>query len=100
MASWYDARLLAGSGPHETAVACLLSLLPDLTGTELLDIACGQGLATRALVDAGAARVTGIDSAAPMIDLARQRTDPAAPVRYLVDTPPARLRSPTVPSTV
>ena len=85
LASWYDERLLAGSGPHETAVACLLALLPDLTGTEVLDIACGQGLATRALVDAGAARVTGIDSAAPMIDLARQRTDPAAPVRYLVD---------------
>ncbi len=77
---------MAGSGPHETAVACLLGLLPDLTGAEVLDMACGQGLATRALAEAGATTsVIGVDSAAPMIDLARQRTDPAAPVSYVVD---------------
>lgn len=85
LASWYDSLLVAGSGPHETAVACLLGLVPDLTDADLLDVACGQGLATRALAEAGAATVTGVDAAAAMIDLARQRTDPAAPVTYLVD---------------
>jgi len=85
LASWYDSLLVAGSGPHETAVACLLRLLPDLTGARVLDVACGQGLATRALVEAGATSVTGVDSAEAMIDLARQRTDPAAPVSYVVD---------------
>jgi len=85
LASWYDSLLVARSGPHETAVACLLRLLPDLTGARVLDVACGQGLATRALVEAGATSVTGVDSAEAMIDLARQRTDPAAPVSYVVD---------------
>jgi 2-polyprenyl-3-methyl-5-hydroxy-6-metoxy-1,4-benzoquinol methylase len=37
----------------------------------VLEVACGQGLATRALVEAGATSVTGVDSAEPMIDLAR-----------------------------
>lgn len=48
-------------------------------------MACGQGLATRALVGAGATSVTGVVSAEPMIALARQRTEPAAPVSYVVD---------------
>lgn len=85
LARWYDSLIEAGSGPHETAVACLRSLLPGLAGARVLDVACGQGLATRALVDAGATSVIGVDSAAPMIELARQRTDPTAPVSYVVD---------------
>lgn len=99
LASWYDSLLVAGSGPHETAVACLLGLVPDLTDADLLDVACGQGLATRALAEAGAATVTGVDAAAAMIDLARQRTDPAAPVTYLVDDAPTWRRSTTAWST-
>lgn len=85
LAGWYDSLIEAGSGPHETAVACLGGLLPDLVGARVLDLACGQGLATRELVDAGATSVIGVDAAAPMIELARQRTDPAAPVSYVVD---------------
>lgn len=85
LAGWYDSLIQGGSGPHETAVACLRGLLPDLAGARVLDLACGQGLATRVLVDAGAMSVIGVDSAAPMIELARQRTDPAAPVSYAVD---------------
>jgi ubiquinone/menaquinone biosynthesis C-methylase UbiE len=85
LAGWYDSLIEAGSGPHETALGCLRGLLPDLDGARVLDLACGQGLATRVLVDAGATSVIGVDSAAPMIELARQRTDPAAPVTYVVD---------------
>jgi hypothetical protein len=28
IAAWYDDLIRAGSGPHETAVRCLLGLLP------------------------------------------------------------------------
>jgi hypothetical protein len=46
IATWYDELITAGSGPHETAVDCLLRLVPPLAGKDVLDIACGQGLAT------------------------------------------------------
>jgi hypothetical protein len=49
IATWYDAPIGAGSGPHLTATACLLRLVAQLTGADVLDLACGQGLATRAL---------------------------------------------------
>jgi SAM-dependent methyltransferase len=85
IASWYDELLAAGSGPHETAVAVLLKLVPDLTGADVLDVACGQGLPTRALVGAGAKWVVGVDSAPAMIDLARRRTADQLPVTWRVD---------------
>ena len=53
-AGWYDDLVVAGSGPHETAVDCLLRLLPPLAGAVVLDVGCGQGLATRAVATAGA----------------------------------------------
>lgn len=72
IAGWYDDLLRAGSGPHETAVECLLGLTPELAGADVLDLACGQGLATRALAAAGAARVVGVDTSTGMLDRARQ----------------------------
>ncbi len=45
-------------------------LVPPLEGTEVLDIACGQGLATRAR--AGARHVVGVDSSEEMVELARR----------------------------
>lgn len=94
LAGWYDSLLAAGSGPHETAVGCLLRLTPTLVGATVLDVACGQGLASRALVEAGATRVTGVDSAAGMLELARRHTDRAMPITYLLDdvTSLSRLR--------
>jgi hypothetical protein len=47
IAPWYDELVRGGSGPHETAAECLLGLLPALDGVSVLDVACGQGLATR-----------------------------------------------------
>jgi SAM-dependent methyltransferase len=76
IATWYDALLRAGSGPHETATACLLGLVPQPTGAEVLDLACGQGSATRALAGAGARRVVGVDASAAMIELARAHAVP------------------------
>jgi ubiquinone/menaquinone biosynthesis C-methylase UbiE len=76
IAGWYDELVEAGSGPHETAVECLLRLVPPLGGAHVLDVACGQGLATRALADAGAASVHGVDASEAMIELARRRARP------------------------
>jgi SAM-dependent methyltransferase len=70
IAGWYDELVEAGSGPHETALACTMALAGDVAGLRVLDIACGQGLATRALARAGA-RVTGIDATAGMLERAR-----------------------------
>lgn len=64
IAVWYDKLLVAGSGPHETAVGCLVRLLPPLDGAVVLDVACGQGLATRAVATAGAEMVIGADASA------------------------------------
>ncbi|HEX7132077.1 MAG TPA: hypothetical protein VF228_05845, partial [Iamia sp.] len=54
IADWYDDLVEAGSGPHELAVETLLGLVPPLDGLTVLDLGCGTGLATRALVAAGA----------------------------------------------
>jgi ubiquinone/menaquinone biosynthesis C-methylase UbiE len=71
IATWYDRLIERGSGPHETAVACTLNLTGDLAGQDVLDLACGQGLAARALARAGAASVLGVDASREMIDIAR-----------------------------
>jgi ubiquinone/menaquinone biosynthesis C-methylase UbiE len=71
IAGWYDDLIEAGSGPHEMAVETLLALVPPLAGLTVLDVACGTGLATRALATAGAETVTGTDSSAAMLDRAR-----------------------------
>jgi SAM-dependent methyltransferase len=85
LASWYDNLLEEGSGPHETAVASLLRLVPDLTGSRVLDVACGQGLATRALAERGARSVVGIDLSPEMIEIARRRTPEDRPITWRVD---------------
>lgn len=86
IAAWYDDLLSAGSGPHETAVSCLLELVPPLDGAVVLDLACGQGLATRALAEAGARRVIGVDLSGAMVERARlHASPPACDVSYVVD---------------
>lgn len=86
LASWYDELLAAGSGPHETALATLLRLVPDdLSGADVIDVACGQGLAARALAEAGAASVVGVDSAPAMLEIARERSAGDAPISWRLD---------------
>ena len=75
IAGWYDELVQAGSGPHETAVECTVRLVGDLTGQDVLDIACGQGHAARALARAGARSVTGVDSSPAMLALARRHEE-------------------------
>lgn len=86
IAGWYDGLIRGGSGAHETAGECLGRLLPALVGARVIDVACGQGLATRALAAAGAGQVVGVDSSAEMIDLARRHEGPVgSELVYVVD---------------
>jgi hypothetical protein len=47
IAGWYDALVTAGSGPHETATACLLRLAPLLAGLDAVDEPRASGLLAR-----------------------------------------------------
>jgi SAM-dependent methyltransferase len=86
IAAWYDRLVEGGSGPHETAVECLRGLLPRVDGAAVLDVGCGQGLATRAVSAAGAARVVGTDASAAMVSLARRHgAPPGCDLSYVVD---------------
>jgi ubiquinone/menaquinone biosynthesis C-methylase UbiE len=84
IAGWYDDLVTAGSGAHETALRSLLGVLPDLTGRAVLDLACGQGIVSRALAKAGVSRVVGVDSSEAMLDRARTHDVPAV-VTYALD---------------
>jgi SAM-dependent methyltransferase len=60
-------------------------LIPELDGSEVVDVACGQGIASRHLAGRGA-KVTAIDSSEAMIDIAKRHGTPTGPdIRYLID---------------
>src|SRR4051794_31580272 len=63
----------------------LMSLVGDLSGKNVLDVACGEGFYTRMLRHAGAARITGVDLSDGMIELARaqEQAEPLG-IEYLV----------------
>ncbi len=93
MASWYDEHLTVGSGPHELATTTTLQLVSEVDGQTVLDVACGQGMASRALADAGAGAVVGVDATAELLAIAESyekevplgiqyRIDDAAASRY------------------
>ncbi len=76
IAGWYDQLLVDGSGPHDLAIHTTLELLPRPLGAVVLDIACGQGLATRAIADEVArtgagAEVIGTDLTVELFERAR-----------------------------
>src|SRR4051812_47758188 len=84
VAQWYD-DLVGDEGSEFQrevifpGVARLLAPMPP--GEKVLDLACGQGAFSRMLAAKGA-RVTGVDAAAELIRLARERSDP--PIEYLI----------------
>src|SRR5580658_4009745 len=87
--SWQEAGEAWGSRAPDWAclyehysLDILLALLPRLgvgPGTSLLDVACGSGLAVR-VADGMGADVAGIDAAAELVAVARERT-PSADLR-------------------
>lgn len=75
----YDAeaaRLAAHmeSGPYNVLYErpATRALIGEVTGLDVLDVACGAGSMTRELLDAGA-HVTGCDASAGMLAIARER---------------------------
>ena len=61
---------------------CLLELLGDVAGRDVLDACCGNGFLARLLAARGA-RVTGLDLSPRLIQLARER-DPQVTIDYRV----------------
>ena len=88
IAGWYDQLLVDGSGPHELAIHTTLDLLPDPLGPEVLDIACGQGLATRAIatVAPDGTNVVGTDLTVELLERARSyEADAPLGITYRAD---------------
>ena len=102
VATDYDSFAEAYSAENEVSLlnACYerpaaLALAGDVAGRRILDAGCGSGPLSAALRDRGAV-VTGFDSSAGMLELARRRLGDAD--LHLADLA-ARCRSPTAPST-
>lgn len=74
IADWYDELVESGLLYQEQIVPTLLGLTGDVRHQRVLDVACGQGLATRELAQRGAT-VSGVDISPRMLELARRRED-------------------------
>ena len=83
VAEWYD-QLVGEEGSEfhrEVIFPGTLRLLALQPGEAVLDVACGQGAFCRLLHQRGA-KPTGVDAAASLINLARERSDNA--IKYFV----------------
>src|SRR5579859_3786355 len=67
---------------HDPIMPRFLKLLGDASGLLTLDAGCGEGYVSRILARHGA-RVTGIDIAGPLIEIARAK-DPEGRISYQV----------------
>lgn len=78
---------LAKEQPWRAAIEAytFLGLIGDPSGQEVIDLACGEGFYTRRVRQKGAARMTGIDLSARMIELARaQEAEQRLGIDYVV----------------
>lgn len=78
VASWYDGLVGEEGSEFQKHVVHpgVLRLLAAQPGERVLDVACGQGVLCRLLQQAGTAP-TGIDAAAELVRIARERSDPS-----------------------
>src|SRR3990172_8101428 len=73
VAGWYDSLLrMDGTYQKEVILPNLLRLMEIKKGDRVLDIACGQGFFSRALVEKGA-EVTGVDISPELIKFAKEK---------------------------
>lgn len=78
VAAWYDQLLSEGQGTYQQEVILpnLMRLLAVRPGERVLDLACGQGFFSAALVHAGAA-VVGVDLAPDLVAIAETKVPTA-----------------------
>ncbi len=76
VADWYDS-VVEGEGSYqkELILPNLLRLVAPAKGLKVLDLACGQGVFSRAMHEKGAI-VEGVDIGSELIDLARKNSSP------------------------
>ncbi len=70
IAAWYVESFMTGSPVHAIAMPALLELVGSVAGCKVCDLACGTGIAARALAARGA-HVRGIDLSVRLLDIAR-----------------------------
>lgn len=74
----YDLMVALNPGYHHHLHAAARDLLQRIDPTgPVLDLGCGSGASTRALLDAGARRIVGIDASEQMLSRARAKSWPA-----------------------
>ncbi|MAG13854.1 MAG: hypothetical protein CMN78_04595 [Spirochaetales bacterium] len=85
IAEWYDSQRSLISADRDVVFSTLVSMLGEITGKHICDLACGQGLLTHELASRGAS-VVGIDISDELIGIARrnEEMDPAG-VTYHID---------------
>jgi 2-polyprenyl-3-methyl-5-hydroxy-6-metoxy-1,4-benzoquinol methylase len=93
IAEWYDAGLQTGSPVHALAIPAMQRHCGDVTGQRVCDLACGQGILTRILAQAGAA-MTGIDLSPALLSIAR-RYEAASPLGIVYEQGDAQTLSDT-----
>lgn len=79
VADWYDAHLEHNDDTYHSKVIFpnLLRLIGDMSGTKILDLACGQGVFSRELRAKGAF-VTGVDLGKELIAIAETKNESIA----------------------
>ncbi len=82
VAEWYDQLVGEEGSEYQRHVVLpgILRMLAMQAGERALDVGCGQGVLCRILHRLGV-QVTGIDAAAELIHIARERSEPA--IQYL-----------------
>jgi ubiquinone/menaquinone biosynthesis C-methylase UbiE len=86
VAAWYD-KLVGESGSdyhQQLIIPAAIKLLSIRPGDSVADVCCGQGVLPGYLLEAGAARVLGVDASPRLIESARKRHGQDRRVRLLV----------------
>ncbi len=88
LAEWYDHALRGGELPlfNHVLYPCILDMLGDVSGRQVLDVACGPGFLTRQIARRGAEAI-GVDVSEEMLRSAREegRSAPRAVTYYEMD---------------
>lgn len=76
IAEWYDTWVGAHSMNDDPYYPAVESLMGDVDGLRVCDLACGQGRVSRHLADRGA-HVVGVDLSAKLLEMARRHEETA-----------------------